>query len=101
MKKIVFMLIPLLVTLLAFSPDYSFTVKGTVLNDARKPIPYAIIEEKLTKTRAQADDKGNFTITVQSENATLVIIAAGYATKEIQLKGNALVNVSLKANKNG
>ena len=49
MKKIVFMLIPLLVAILAFGPVNSFTVHGVVKDDNGTIIPYATITEKGTR----------------------------------------------------
>jgi Ca-activated chloride channel family protein len=95
MKKILFMLIPLLVALLAFSPVNSFTVSGVVKDDSGKMVPYATVNEKGTKNSVSADANGAFTIQVRSEKAILVISAVGYAFKEIKLNGHSIVNVAL------
>jgi len=96
MKKIVFMFIPLLVTILAFGPVNSFTVHGVIKDDNGTIIPYATITEKGTRNSVAADAKGNFTIQVSSEKSILVITAVGYASKEIKLKGQSSINVALK-----
>src|SRR6266542_3503219 len=99
MKKIIFMLIPLLVTLLAFSPVNSFTVKGVVKDYNGKIVPYATVTEKGTKNSISADAKGAFTIQVKTEKAVLVISAVGYVSKQIKLKGQSTVNVALNLSK--
>ncbi|SRR6266487_954111 len=99
MKKIVFMLIPLLVTLLAFSPANSFTVKGVVKDDNGRIVSYATVTEKGTKNSVSADANGAFTIQVKSEKAILVISAIGYVSKEIKLTGRSTINVALNISK--
>src|SRR5690348_11886928 len=96
MKKIVFMFIPLLITILAFSPIGSFTVHGIVKDD-KGTIPYATVMEKGTKNVVTTDAAGAFTIQVTSEKATLVITAIGYTSKEIKLKGRSKVDIALNA----
>lgn len=95
MKKIIFMFIPLLVTMLAFGPINSFTVHGVVKDDNGTIIPYATITEKGTKNSVSADAKGAYTIQVKSEKAVLVISAVGYTTKEVKLKGRSKMDVAL------
>src|SRR6266853_6018005 len=95
MKKIIFMLIPLLVAALAFGPVRSFTVHGVVKDDHGQIIPFATITEKGTKNSVAADAKGMFTIEVKSEKATLIFSAVGYAFKEIKLKGRSNINIAL------
>jgi Ca-activated chloride channel family protein len=99
MKKIVFMLIPLLVTLLAFSPVNSFTVKGVVKDDNGKIVSYATVTEKGTKNSVSADSNGAFTIQVKSEKAILVISAIGHVSKEVKVKGQSTINVALNVSK--
>ena len=95
MKKIAFMLIPLLIVALAFSPVTSITIKGIVNDDQGNPVSFAAIKEKGTKNAVSADDKGKFTIIVSSENAVLIISAVGYDVREIKLNGQTTINVSL------
>src|ERR1051326_4577576 len=95
MKKIVFLLIPLLITLFAFGPANSFTVHGVVKDDHGQTIPHATITEKVTKNTVAADAAGAFTIQVKTEKAVLVISAVGYAVKEIRLKGRSNVDIAL------
>src|SRR6266576_2186019 len=95
MKKIVFLLIPLLLVLLAFAPLNSFTVHGIVKDNKGQIIPYATITEKGTINVVNADSTGAFTIQVKTEKAVLVISAVGFAVKEIKLKGYSNVNIAL------
>jgi len=93
------MLIPLLVTLLAFSPVNSFTVKGVVKDDNGKIVSYATVTEKGTKNSVSADANGAFTIQVKTDKAILVISAIGYVSREVKLKGRSTINVALNISK--
>ena len=96
MKKIIFMLVPLLVALLAFGPIRSFTVKGIVKDDDGRVIPFAIVTEKGTRNSVAADAQGTFTIQVKTEKATLIISAMGYTAKSIHVTGRSNIDVALK-----
>jgi Ca-activated chloride channel family protein len=95
MKKMVFMVIPLLLVVLAFGPVNSFTVHGVVKDDNGSAIPSATVMEKGTRNAVTADAQGNFTIQVRSEKSILVVSAVGYASKEIKLKGRSSIDVAL------
>ena len=95
MKKLLILLAPLFISLVAFTPNIDFTVTGTITDDKGKVIPFASIIEKGTKNGVTADAKGKFTLRVSSENATLRISSVGFDDKEIQLKGSTTLSVSL------
>src|ERR1041385_8010745 len=97
MKKIVFMLIPLLIVALAFSPVTSITINGVINDNQGNPIPYAAVSEKGTKNAVITDGKGKFTITVSNEKAILTISAVGYSVREIKLNGQTTINATLYA----
>ena len=96
MKKILFMIIPLLVVVFAFAPVNYFTVKGVVKDDKGFTVPYATVKEKGTRTAVSADANGAFTIRVSSEKAVLVISAVGFTTMEIKLKRQSNVTVVMR-----
>jgi Ca-activated chloride channel family protein len=98
MKKMLFMLIPLLVVMLAFAPVNYFTVKGIVKDNNGSSIPYATVMEKGTKNGVRADANGAFTINVSSEKAVLIFSAVGFTAMEIKLKGRSTVNAVLASN---
>ncbi len=97
MRKIMILLVPVLVLLLAFIPRHSVTVKGKVTDDTGNPLTNASVIEKGTRTGTTTDANGAFTLNVSSEKATLVISAIGYDAKEVKLKGATAVSVSLTA----
>jgi protocatechuate 3,4-dioxygenase beta subunit len=71
----------------------NFTIKGIIKDENNnKPIPYAAIYVKGTKTATAADASGTFTLTgdAAENNFTLVIDAVGYSSneKDVALKDN-------------
>jgi len=95
MKKLLIYLIPLFISVVAFSPSANFTVSGIVNDDAGVPISYASVMEKGTKNGVMTDEKGKFKIIVLNREATLVITSLGYDTKEIKIKGKTDISVIL------
>src|SRR6185369_6240754 len=73
------------------------TVSGQVKDDQGSPIPGVNILEKGTSNGSTSDAEGNYKINVSSTNATLVFTFIGFATQEIQVNGQAIVDVSLAA----
>ena len=81
-----------------FSPK-SFTVKGKVLDDKGVPLQGATIKEKGKISGTSTDANGAFTLTVSSEKAHLQVMFVGFTTQELDLKGQSILNISLKPSK--
>jgi TonB-dependent receptor len=73
-----------------------FVVSGVIKDHTGNPLPGASIIEKGTTNGTQTDFDGNFSLTVQNENAILVVSYVGYESQEIQGFDNSPVAVSLK-----
>lgn len=73
-----------------------YTVSGTITDDTGQPMPGANVVEKNTTNGTQADFDGNFTLTLENENAILVISYLGFITKEIEVNGDSTINVVLE-----
>ncbi len=91
----------MVLTIFTLSSATSFaqskTVTGTVVTaDPEGPLPGASVVVKGTSIGAQTDFDGNFSITVEDSNATLVISYVGYISQEINLAGKSSVNVTLQ-----
>lgn len=69
-------------------------VTGTVTDADGIPLPGASVVEKGTTNGTQTDFDGNFSIDVEAD-ATLIISYVGFATQEIAVDGNSVINVSL------
>lgn len=78
-----------------------FTVNGTIQDDIGTPLPGANVVEKGTTNGVTADFDGNFTINVNSGNATLVVSYVGFATKEVPVNGLETINIVLEESASG
>ncbi len=72
----------------------NITVKGQVTSENGTPVQRPSIVIKGTTNGVTGDDNGNFSITAPG-NATLVISAIDFATKEIKVNNQTSLNVSL------
>lgn len=70
-------------------------VKGTVIDEDNLPVIGANIMVKGTSLGTITDMDGNFTLTVPYEDAVLTVSFIGYTTKDVPLKGQRQVNVTL------
>lgn len=76
----------------------TISIKGTVTtDDIQGPLPGVTIQEKGTSNGTTTDFDGNYTITVNNQNAILVFSYIGYETQEISLNGRTTINVNLIA----
>ncbi len=73
-----------------------FTVSGTVTDEAGMPLPGASIVEKGSTNGVQTDFDGNYSLTVPDGNATLVVSYIGFSTKEINIDGQSVINITLQ-----
>lgn len=71
------------------------TVQGKVTGEGGLPLAGASVQEKGTTTGTTTNNDGNFTLTVSSANATLVISSIGYEQQEVALNGRTDITVAL------
>ncbi|MDO6473362.1 TonB-dependent receptor [Maribacter sp. 1_MG-2023] len=69
-------------------------ISGTI-SDAQGPLPGASVVVKGTTTGAQTDFDGNYSLTVNN-GEVLVFSYIGYATQEIPVDGQSLINITLE-----
>ncbi|MGZ8524237.1 MAG: YfbK domain-containing protein [Chitinophagaceae bacterium] len=96
MQRILFMLIPVLVIMLAFQPLSFHSVSGKITDDKGSPLVSVSIVVKGTNLGALSAQDGTYHLSVTDKNAVLVFSAVGYKTQEVKIKGRATINVSLK-----
>jgi len=70
-------------------------VSGTVTDAKGIPLAGANILEKGTTNGTQADFDGNFSIGVNSQNATLLVSYIGFASAEVEINGQSTIDVQL------
>jgi TonB-linked SusC/RagA family outer membrane protein len=78
--------------------DYQLiTIKGKVTDEQGMPIPRATVLHKETGATTATNSNGEYNINVPQTSGTLVFSVVGYQTKEVALKSNTVINISLEA----
>ena len=72
-------------------------VKGRVTGEYGEPLANVSVIEKGTSNGTVTSSQGNFTLNVESENATLVFSYIGFTTQEAAVQNNGALNIILKA----
>lgn len=98
MKRILILLMPLVLILLAFRPVQSITVTGIVTDEKGSPLPGVSIHVKGTRNGTAAASDGTYRITVSKSTDVLIFSGAGFTTLEEKVNGRTVINVSLKQN---
>ncbi len=80
-------------SILTYGQDYE--IKGVVSDNSGTPLPGVSVVIKNTDKGASTDFDGNFALSNVKNGETLVFSYLGFATKEIVIKNNTFLNVSL------
>ena len=96
MKRILFMIIPVVLIVLAFRPVKTHTVSGNITDETGSPVSYATVRVKGTTTGASADVKGFYKVTAPGGSAKLVFSSPDHISVEIDINGKSLINVVMK-----
>lgn len=96
MRRILLFLAPMVLLFLAFRVANNHKVSGIVTDETGTGI-YATVQVKGSKVGTKTNANGQYSLTVENENAVLVFAAVGYNTVEMPVKGQSTVNVSLTA----
>jgi Ca-activated chloride channel family protein len=97
MQRILFMLIPLMLAILAFRPVYSHVITGKVVDEKGNPLSGVTITIKGTNSATVTATDGSFSISVKDNNTVLVFSGVGYDSQEVKLTGKTILTISLKA----
>ncbi len=97
MKRILFLMLPVVLALLAFRPVTPHTVTGTITGDDGFAISSVNVVLKGTKVAVLSAADGSYRITVSDKDATLVFSAVGYTTQTIKIKGRKVIDVVMVA----
>lgn len=96
MKRILILLAPVLFVVLAFRPDRSFTVSGTITDEKGSPVPGVSVMVKGTRIGTASANDGKYRLNVSSANDMLTFSAIGFITVQERVKGRTVINVTLK-----
>lgn len=72
-------------------------VSGRVTNARGEPVPGASVTEKGTNNGTITKDDGSYALTPTGDAAILVISSVGYATQEIKVSRQAIIDVQLRS----
>ncbi len=73
------------------------TISGVITDEQKEPLPGVTIIEKGTKNGAITDVNGRYVISVETENAVLVISYISFESQEISIGNRSEIDISLKA----
>jgi TonB-linked SusC/RagA family outer membrane protein len=77
------------------APPPPVTISGKVTDENGAPIPNVSVVVKGTQKGAITHPDGTFQLTGVPDNGVLVITSLGYVTKEVNVGGKVLINISL------
>ncbi len=97
MKRILILITPVILIMLAFRPIKSHTITGTITDEKGSPVAGASIRIKGTSAGASSISDGTYKIVTGNKNATMVIAAVGFISREEKINGRSVVNISLAA----
>lgn len=97
MKKILLLLVPVLLIVLAFRPVKSWTVSGTVTDDKGSPIAGVSIRIIGTTTGVSSSYDGRYKIVVSRPTDKLQFSSVGFIATVVQVNAQTTINVVLKA----
>ncbi len=71
------------------------TITGVVTGDDGRPVPAATVSVKGTNQSVITDDNGRYSISVENDNAVLVVSSVGFGSRELTLGTSNALNVAL------
>ena len=74
MKRLLLLIAPVILIMLAFRPIHSHTVTGTITDDKGSPVPLATVMLKGSTQATTSDTKGVYTITVPKSTGILIFL---------------------------
>lgn len=96
MKRILLLIAPVLLVLVAFSPVKTITVTGTVSDETGSPLYGVSVMVKGTNTGTSTANDGTYKIIASGPNNILVFSGVGFESKEEKVGGRKTINVTLK-----
>src|SRR5215212_7879225 len=99
MKKILLMLVPLIIIVLALRPLASHTLKGTISDDTGNPVGGVSIRVKGTSVGTSSASNVTYSLTMADKKSTIVITSVGYISREVKVKGRSVINLKMSSGK--
>ncbi len=96
MKRILILIAPLFLIMLAFRPIKFHSISGTVTDEKGSPIPSVSISINGTTQSSMTDGKGVYHMAIAKSSGKIVFSAVGYITVQENIAGRTVINVSMK-----
>ncbi|MFZ9387644.1 MAG: YfbK domain-containing protein [Chitinophagaceae bacterium] len=96
MKRLLFMIMPVLLLTLAFRPLKTHTVTGSITDESGTPVSFASVIHLGTGSAVSADSKGFYRITLPAANGKLRFSSLVHETIDIDIIGRSVINVVMK-----
>ncbi len=98
MKKYLLFLLPVaLVLAVAFTTKSTTTITGKITDDSGKPVAFATVRIKNTKTATSSSAEGVYSIKVDVADKVLVFSSVGFVSIEQKINNRKVINVTLKS----
>jgi Ca-activated chloride channel family protein len=96
MKRLLILIAPVVLIMLAFRPIRSHTISGTITDEKGSPIPSVSIQVKGSTQGTISNAKGVFNLVVAKSSGTLIFSAPGYIAAQENINGRSVINVTMK-----
>ncbi len=97
MKRLLLLIAPLFLFVLAFRPLNSHTISGTVTDAKGTPLAHVTVHLKGTSSGTSTRSDGTFTLVMPKSSGILVFSSIGYDSREISINGESTIAVVLNA----
>ncbi len=94
-KRLLLVLFTLLAGNMLLFAQVKRTISGVVNDNAGKPVPSATVSVKGTSKSVVTDQDGRYSITVDNNNAVLVVSSVSFSTREIIVQSSNSLNAVL------
>ncbi len=95
-RRLLLLFVSMLFSQLLLMAQNSRVITGVVKDNEGKPVPAATVSVKGTTQNVITNEDGQFTISITRTDATIVVSAVGFGSKEIKVGDQSSIDVSLE-----
>lgn len=96
MKRILFLLAPLLVFVLAFRPVTGITISGKITDEVGNPVANASVMLKGTRIGTSSRNDGTYQLIINEFKGVLIFSSVDRETLEVPISGKSVIDVVMK-----
>ena len=98
MKRIIMLLLPVLLFVLAFNPVTGFKVTGKITDEQGNQLSGVAVMVKGSTTATVSGNDGKYLVEALDKDDALDISYVGYVSQKIKIKGRPVIDIVLKMN---